>query len=58
MKKCGKCQKVKERSKFPRNRHRSDGLGSWCLLCHRERMRELRAERAEAEVQERGEAAS
>ena len=54
MKKCGKCEKLKERAEFPRNKRRRDGLGSWCLLCHTayeraKRQRKRKAEEREAE---------
>jgi hypothetical protein len=52
MKKCGKCQELKERAEFPRNKRRKDGLGSWCLLCHTEHERAKRAKKREAEERE------
>ena len=53
MKKCGRCQELKERAQFPRNKHRSDGFGLVVLLCHTERMRELRAKKREADAEAR-----
>ncbi|MFC1739712.1 hypothetical protein ACFL1G_11810 [Planctomycetota bacterium] len=36
MKRCSKCKKLKDESKFSKNRSRKDGLRYWCKKCNRE----------------------
>lgn len=35
--KCTKCQEIKPREEFPRNKNRVSGLNSWCTPCNNNR---------------------
>ena len=39
---CRKCGAVKPLEEFPRRERSADGVGSWCLACHREATAEWR----------------
>lgn len=32
---CGKCGERRDRTQFHRNKHRHDGLQSWCKVCYK-----------------------
>jgi hypothetical protein len=44
---CRHCGETKAASDFPRNQRVSDGLSSWCRLCHNAASAEWRAEHSE-----------
>jgi hypothetical protein len=44
-KRCRKCGLTKARADFPASHQVSDGLSSWCRICHREATRQWKAKR-------------